>query len=80
MNEAVFAPWFAMPTVDSLLSSTTAGSYMTDCDVGEMFLNFMLEPSVQPYTGMDLTQAFPEEAKTNGGKLKECWSRMMMGF
>ena len=40
----------------------------------------MLEPSVRPYAGVDLTQAFPEEAKTNGGKLKECWSRMMMGF
>ena len=71
LNDAVFAPWFAMPTVNTLLRSTTAGSYMTDCDVGEMFLNFMLEPSVRPYAGVDLTQAFPEETRTYGGRLKE---------
>ena len=80
LNEAVFAPWFAMPTVDTLLRSTVAGSYMTDCDVGEMFLNFMLEQSIRSHAGVDLTQAFPEEAAGNEGRLKECWTRMLMGF
>ena len=37
LNKAVFAPWFVMPTVDTFLRSTVAGSYMTDCDVGELF-------------------------------------------
>lgn len=65
LNNAMFAPWFAMPTVDTLLRLTTAGSYMMDCDVGEMFLNFMLEPSVRPYAAVDLTQVFPEETRTD---------------
>ena len=80
LNEAVFPRWFAMTTIDNLLRSTMAGSYTTDCGMGEMFLNFMLEPAIQSHIGVDLTQYFPEEAERNGGKLKECWSRIMMGF
>ena len=80
LNEAVCAPWFAMPTVDTLLQSTTVDSYITDCDVGEILLNFMLEPSVRPHAGIDLTQDFTEEAERNGERLKGCWSRMLMGF
>ena len=59
-----------MPTVDTLLRSTVAGSYMTDCDVGEIFLNLMLGQSIRAHAGVDLTQDFPEEATGNGGKLK----------
>ena len=62
LNKAVFAPWFVMPTVDTFLRSTVAGSYMTDCDVGELFLNFMLERSVRSHAGVNLSQAFLEEA------------------
>ena len=80
LNEAVCAPCFAMPTVDTLLWSTTVYSYMTDCDVGKILLNFMLEPSVRPHAGIDLTYDFTEEAKRNGERLKGCWSRVLMGF
>ena len=38
LNEAMFAPWFSMPTVDNLFRSINAGIYiyiyMTDCDEG----------------------------------------------
>lgn len=54
-----------MPRVDNVLRSTIAGSYMTDYDVGEIFLNFILELSVRSHAEVDLTQAFPEEAKRN---------------
>ena len=80
LNAVVFAPWFFMPTVDTLIRLTVAGSYMTNCDVGVMFLNFMLEPSIRSHAGVDLTQAFPEDAAGNGGNLKGCWSIMLMGF
>ena len=55
LNVAMFAPWFSMPTVDTLLRTTVASSYMTDCDVGEPFPNFMLEPSVRLHGGVDLS-------------------------
>ena len=58
LNKAVWAPWFPMPTVVSRLWSVVAGTFMTDCDVEEMFLNFMLEPELRPYAGVDLTCIF----------------------
>ena len=52
LNEAVGAPWFAMPNVDCHLRAVEAGTFMADCDVGEMFLNFMLEPSLRTHAGV----------------------------
>ena len=34
--------------------SNVAGTFMTDCDVGEIFLNFMVEPDLRSYAGVDL--------------------------
>ena len=49
---------------------------MTDCDVGEMFLNFMLEPKLRPFTGVNLSCLFPEETSAkiylSGDTGKEC--------
>ena len=61
LNKAVWAPWFPMTTVVSHLRSVAAGTYMCDCDVGEMFPNFMLEPKLRPYAGVDITCLFPED-------------------
>ena len=47
-----------MHTVDTLLRTILAGSYMTDYDVGDIFPNLMLEPSVRPHVGVNLSQAF----------------------
>ena len=58
LNETVFTPWFFMPTVDTILRPTAACSYMTEYDMREMFLNFMLEHSVRPYAGVDLPKIF----------------------
>jgi hypothetical protein len=38
LNELLWAPWFPLPAVDSLLHSVEAGTWMADIDVGEMFL------------------------------------------
>ena len=66
MNAAVWAPWFAMPTIDSHLRAVEAGTFMADCDVGEMFLNFMLEPAIRSHAGVDISKRFPDEGE---GKL-----------
>ena len=42
LNDAVWAPWFAIPNVDCHLRAAEVGTFMADCDVGGMFLNFML--------------------------------------
>jgi hypothetical protein len=78
LNDSVYAPWFALPTVDSHLRAVDIGTYMADCDIGEMFLNFMLDVNLRAYAGVDLTELFPVDA--NGNILWERWERMLMGF
>ena len=80
LNEAVWAPWFALPTVETHLRGVVPGTYMVDCDLGEMFLNFMLDLNIRPYAGVDLTKIFPEELTEVLQELIEHWERMLMGF
>ena len=68
LNDTMFAPCFSMPTMESYLRLVKARTFMANCDIIEMFLNFMLEPKVHPYAGVDLSQAFLEEASERGGK------------
>ena len=70
LNDAVWAPWFAIPNVDCHLRAAEVGTFMADCDVGGMFLNFMLESSLRPHVGVDLSKVFSEELN---GELKGCW-------
>ena len=60
LNKAVWAPWFPMQTVVSHLRSVVVGTFMTDYDVRGTFLNFMLEPDLRPYAGVDLACLFRE--------------------
>ena len=78
LNDAVYAPWFAVPTVETHLRAVEVGTFMGDCDIGEMFLNFMLDEKIRPHAGVDLSELYQEE---NGGKLQwERWERCLMGF
>ncbi len=49
LNDAIWAPWFGLPTVLSQLRGIQPVTYMGDTDVGEMFHNFMLEDHLQAY-------------------------------
>ena len=80
LNQAVWAPWFPMRTVLSPLRAVVAGTIMSDCDVGEMFLNFMLEPKLRPYAGVDLTFLFPEEVPAENQCIQGYWERILMRF
>jgi hypothetical protein len=80
LNRAVWAPWFPLPTIEAHLRCVTAGTYMGDIDIGEMFLNFMLHPRMQQHAGVDLTPFFPEELTANRKVIWEHWSRCGMGF
>ena len=44
LNDAVWAPWFPMPTVNYHLRAVEVGTFMADCDVGELFFEFYDEP------------------------------------
>jgi hypothetical protein len=59
LNEALWAPWFALPTVDAMMRGLLPGYWCADNDYGEQFLNFSLHKDLQPFCGIDLSQLFP---------------------
>ena len=81
LNDVLFAPWFALSTVNSMLRSMTPNTWSADNDFGEMFLNFWLHEDLQQYTGVDLTRLCPEETVSGGvTHLWEAWVRCAMGL
>jgi hypothetical protein len=63
LNEDLWTPWFALPTVESHLRVVEPGTYMVDVDLGEMFLNFFLDERIRQHAGVDLTKNLPDLAK-----------------
>ena len=55
LNNALRAPWFVLPTIDTMTQWTVAGTWLADNNYGEMFLNFPMHPDLQPYCGIDVT-------------------------
>jgi hypothetical protein len=80
LNESVFAPWFALPTIDSMSRWVIAGAWLADNDHGEMFLNFPLDPDLRRYCGVDLSQLFPELIKDGKYSVIGQWMRNAMGL
>eukprot|EP00536_Pseudo-nitzschia_multiseries_P001613 jgi/Psemu1/3728/gm1.3728_g len=46
LNAALHSPWFALPTVNTMIRSTLAGSWLADNNYGEQFLDFPLHPDL----------------------------------
>jgi len=61
LNEALYSPWFPLPTVDSIVKRVIAGAWLADNDYGEQFLNFPLHPDLRKYCEIDLSQLFPDK-------------------
>jgi hypothetical protein len=68
---------FSLPTIHMHLRAVEEGTYMADLvDVGEIFLNFCLHPTTQPWAAVDLTHSI--ELKDGESKW-ERWCRSLMG-
>jgi hypothetical protein len=81
LNDLLWAPWFPLPTLETLLRSVEPGTFMSDNDVGEMFLNFMLHEDVRKLCGVDFTLYYPEELEGSDlNVLWERWQRCAMGL
>ena len=80
LNESLFAPWFALPRVDTMARWVVAGSWLADNDYGDMFLNFPLHPNLQKFCGVDLSQLFPEMTQDQTQKYVGVWLRNAMGL
>lgn len=74
---------FALPTVISKLRSIKEGVFMSDRDIGEMFLIFILVKEVRPYYGVDITHTRSEyhmEWEGNMGSKWDIRERKIMGL
>jgi hypothetical protein len=78
LNECVWVPSFWLPTIDSLVCACDVDTWMTDRDIGDMFLNFQLHASVVPFTGVDLASLYNDVDEV--GPRWAVWDRNLMGF
>ena len=54
LNKSVWAPHFLFPTVRQTLRSLLLGYSQCDLDIGEMFLNFLLNDTMKEMSGVDV--------------------------
>ena len=78
LNDALWAPNFFLPTVDSVLRKSGPKSWFGDIDLGEMFLNYPLDVRIQPYAGVDVTRLELKEP-IRGKRQFRRWTRNLMG-
>jgi hypothetical protein len=77
LNEALWAPSFHLPTIDSLLPALEPGYWQSDIDVGEQFYNFALDPRVRPFCGLDVSYYLDHHP---GATLWLSWHHRVMGL
>eukprot|EP00978_Attheya_sp_CCMP212_P016531 scaffold43382_cov49-Attheya_sp.AAC.2 len=77
LNDCMWVPRFMLPTIQTYLRAVGPNTYMSDVDLGEFFLNFMLHPTIRPHTGVDFTKYFPNGS---GTAVWEAWQRAAMGL
>jgi hypothetical protein len=81
LNDAIWAPNFFLPTINSVVAKADDRTFFGDIDIGEMFLNYFLDPRLRPKAGVDVT----ELAEKFGVVLKPeqrwilRWERSLMG-
>jgi hypothetical protein len=80
LNVHLWAPWFALPTICALLRALELDTFMADSDIGELFLNFMLEERCARLAGVDLTHCVEMGEGALKGKIHLVrWGRCLMG-
>ena len=73
LNDDLWAPVFCMPLVDNVLDVATHLSWFGDIDAAEIFHNYKMLESMQPYAGVDVSWT------KKGNKIRwEKWTRMAM--
>jgi len=82
LNEALWAPGFYLPNADAASRLLMYYSFTMDADLGEMFLNFPMDPAIRPFAGVDLSGI--SQHLTNPGpqgrRVLERWERLFMGM
>jgi hypothetical protein len=54
LNDCIWVPSFALPSLNFRLRIVDSNSLREDKDMGEMFLNFRLDPEIRPFAAIDV--------------------------
>jgi hypothetical protein len=73
LNAHLWAPWFALPTICALPRALELNTFMADSDIGQMFLNFMLEERCARLARVDLTHYVERGEGALEGKIHLIW-------
>jgi hypothetical protein len=81
LNAAIWSPNFYLPTATTVLNNSDDTTYYGDIDLGEMFLNYFLDPQLRSRAGVDVTELAAElgEQLEPGRRLYMRWERALMG-
>ena len=80
LNKSLYAPWLALPTIDTLAQWVFVGSWCADNNYCDIFLNFPLHPALQKYCGIDLIELFPELNPNKAQMVVAAWTQNAMGL
>ncbi len=86
LNLTIWVPRFFLPTVRTHLRAVDENTYMADVNIGEMFLNFMLHPTLRVLCGVDLSNYDIDlndlEVPMESGEVRKwlAWNRIAMGL
>ncbi len=78
LNDCVWVPTFWLLTIDLLVRALDKTSWMTDHNIGDMFLKFQLHKHVILFTGMDLSTLY--DGQEDVGPRWAVWDQNLMGF
>ena len=80
LNDALWAPWFPLPTAQSFFDVMLPGYWCSDNDMGDFFLNFPMHEELQKYCGVDVTGLFPLTDDERRELHIAIWTRAAMGI
>lgn len=80
LNDALWAPWFPLPTAESFFDVLEPGYWLSDNDMGDFFLNFPMHEDLQKYCGVDITGLFPFTEEEKAMLRIAIWTRCAMGL
>ena len=78
LNDSLWAPRFAMPSLNTHLRAIEGNTYMGDCDIGDCFLNFILHESIRPYAQVDLSHHQTKDDSDT--RVWERWTQAPIGL
>jgi hypothetical protein len=77
---ALWYPWCMLPNTNSRLRTVEPGTFMSDVDIAEMFLNFFLNWYPRKYAGDDLTRYFRDDLVKGKETFWMRWNRIATGI